>query len=475
MGIIHRKNGIESFFEPRSVAIIGASRTPGKGGYNIVENLLKLGYTGDIYPINPRTEKLLGLKVYSTLQDTPETPDLAMIVLPPEQVMASLNECAVRGIRAVIVESAGFGEMDENGAKVEKQMIELAGRAGMRIMGPNSVGTINSRTGFDASLGRLHKLFLPKTNIVSGNVGFVCQTGLITGVYLPLINTELGISKAACLGNKCDVDESDMLEYLSEDPQTRILAMYLESIKDGRRFMEISRRTVKEKPILIFKSAVTGQGARASATHTGSIAGEDRIYDAAFRQAGIIRVQSFEQLWDFTRAFVYSPLPAGKRMAIVNLAGSGCVTAVDACIRYGFEVAELSAATVEKIRKIYPDWWHVRSPVDVWTAVELSGFEVAFTTATRAVMEDDNVDAVVVVMGAIDWITGKEVPELFREIRTRFPQKPLMVVNPLGDRQIYARMCRGFQSLGIPSYTSDEGAIAAMAALYRYRDIRRNA
>jgi acyl-CoA synthetase (NDP forming) len=471
---IDRLDGLKPFFEASRVTVIGASRTPGKGGYNIVENLLKLGYSGDIYPINPRAKNLLGLKVYSTLQDTPETPDLAMIVLPPEQVMASLNDCAARGIRAVIVESAGFGEMDASGARVEEQMTKLARRTGIRIMGPNSVGTINTLTRFDASLGRLHKLFLPGTDIVSGNVGFICQTGLITGVYLPLINSELGISKAACLGNKCDVDESDMLEYLSADPQTRIIAMYLESIKDGRRFMEISRRIVKEKPVLVFKSAVTGQGARASATHTGSIAGEDRVYDAAFRQAGVIRVQSFEQLWDFAQAFVYSTLPAGNRVAIVNLAGSGCVTAVDACIRHGLEIAELSTATVEKIGKIYPDWWHVRSPVDVWTAVELSGFEVAFTTATRAVMEDDNVDAVVVVMGAIDWVPGKSVPELFREIRTHFPQKPLMVVSPLGDRQIYAGMCRGFQSLGIPSYTSDEAAIAALAALCRYRDIRRN-
>ena len=468
-------DGLKPFFEAKRVAVIGASRTPGKGGYNIVENLLKLGYSGDIYPINPRARQLLGLKVYSTLQDTPETPDLAMIVLPPEQVMASLNECADLGIRAVIVESAGFGEMDAGGAKVQERMVELARQTGMRIMGPNSVGTVNTLTGFDASLGRLHKLFLPEADIVSGQIGFVCQTGLITGVYLPLINTELGISKAACLGNKCDVDESDMLEYMAADPQTKIIAMHLESIKNGRRFMEISRRVVKEKPVLVFKSAVTRRGARTSATHTGSIAGEDRVYDAAFRQAGIIRVQSFEQLWDFVRAFVYSPLPAGNRVAIVNLAGSGCVTAVDACVRHGLEIAELSPVTVDKIKRIYPDWWHVRSPVDVWTAVEASGFEVTYTTATRAVMEDGNVDAVVVVMGAIDWMPGREVPELFRDIRQQFAHKPLLAVSPLGDRRLYTKMCRGFQSLGIPSYTSDEGAIAALAALCRYRDIRRNA
>ena len=463
-------NGLRFFFEPRSVAVIGASRTPGKGGYNIVENLVKLGYKGALYPVNPRAKQILGFRAYSRLKDIPEIPDLALVVLPPEQVLPSLEECAVKGVRAAIVESAGFGEMDEKGARLEERIALLARRTGIRVMGPNSVGTINTSISFDASLGRLNRLFLPKADIIPGEVGFICQTGLITGVYLPLINTELGISKAACLGNKCDVDESDMLEYLAEDPQTKIIAMYLESIKDGRRFMEISRRVVKEKPLLVLKSAVTGKGAKASATHTGSIAGEDRVYDAAFRQVGIIRVANFEQLWDFIQAFVYAPLPAGNRVAIVNLAGSGCVTAVDACVRYDMEIAELLPATVEKIGKIYPDWWRVRSPVDVWTAIEASGFKVTYTTATRAVLEDDNVDAVVVVMGAIDWIPGGEVADLFRDLRNQFPQKPLIAVNPLGDRQIYVKMCRSFQAKGIPCYTSDDNAIAALAALYRYQN-----
>jgi acyl-CoA synthetase (NDP forming) len=474
-GIMEDRNnedGLKPFFKPRSVAVIGASRTPGKGGYNIIENLLKMGYSGRIYPINPRAKQILGLKVYASLNDTPDIPDLALVVLPPAQVLPSLEECAARGVMAVIVESAGFSEMDDSGAWLEERMSRLARQTGMRIMGPNSVGTIDTSTRFDASLGRLNKLFLPQGDIVPGNVGFICQTGLVTGVYLPLINSELGISRAACLGNRCDVDENDVLEYFAADSQTKIIAMYLESIRDGRRFMEISRRVVRDKPVLVLKSAVTKMGAKASATHTGSIAGEDRIYDAAFRQVGIIRVTSFEQLWDFAQAFIYAPLPAGKRVAIVNLAGSGCVTAVDACVRHGMEIAELSPATEEKIKRIYPDWWHVRSPVDVWTAIEASGFEVTYTTATRAVMEDDNVDAVVVVMGAIEWLPGGKVSELFRDIRERFPQKPLIAVNPLGDRQIYIKMCRDFQALGIPSYTSDDNAIAALAALYRYRENR---
>jgi acetyltransferase len=465
----HNVNSLKPFFEPGSVAIIGASRVPGKGGYNIVENLLRLGYRGKIYPVNPRAKKILGLAAYASLMALPESPELAIIVLPPALVLASLEQCKSKGIKAVIIESSGFGEMDESGARMEMEIARLAKRAGIRVMGPNSVGTLNPYTNLDTSLGRLNRIFLPKDDIRRGTVGFIGQTGLFTGVYLPLINSEIGISKVACLGNKCDVDESDMLEYFGEDPRTRVIAMYLESIKDGQRFLELSRHIVREKPLIVLKSAITEGGARASATHTGAIAGEDRVYDAFFRQSGIIRVGSFEQLWDVAGAFVQAPLPAGNCVAIINMAGSGCVTSVDACIRNGLRIAELAAETREKIKTVYPDWWRVRSPVDVWTAIEARGFEKTYTTVTRAAMEDGGVDAVIIIMGANDWIPGRSIPGLFAGIRREFPAKPILAVSMLGDRKVYLRMRQGFQDIGIPCYTSDEDAVASLAALYRYR------
>jgi acetate---CoA ligase (ADP-forming) len=464
-----RRDNLKPFFAPESVAVVGASRKPGKGGYNVVENLLRLDYPGKIYLVNPRAESILGVKSYASLKTIPETAELAVIVLPPSLVLAAFQECIDVGVKAVIIESAGFGEMDESGAVLERNLARLAKSSGIRIMGPNSVGTINPYARFDSSLGRLNRLFLPQGEIKRGSVGFIGQTGLFTGVYLPLINSEIGISKIACLGNKCDVDESDMLEYFGADARTRIIAMYLESIKDGRRFMALSRRIVKEKPVIVLKSAVTAGGVAASGTHTGSIAGDDGIYDAAFRQAGIIRVDSFERLWDIVKGFVYAPLPSGNRVAIVNLAGSGCVTAVDACIRHNLRIAELSPATREKIKKVYPDWWRVRSPVDVWVAIEASGFEAAYQIATRAVLEDEGVDAVVVIMGAIDWLAGKSVPALFEDIKREFPGKPILAVCPLGDRMVYLKLRQGFQEIGIPCYSGDVDAIAALAALYRYR------
>ena len=468
-------NSLEPFFQPESVAVIGASRTPGKGGHNIIENLLRLGYAGKIYPVNPQTRQILGLAAYPDLTSLPEPPQLVIIVLPPDLVLPSLEKCAASGVKAVIIESAGFGEMNASGARAEAQIQRLARQAGIRVMGPNSVGTLNPYTNFDTSLGRLRETFLPKDRLRPGAVGFIGQTGLFTGVYLPLINREIGISKIACLGNKCDVDESDMLEYFGSDPRTRIIAMYLESIKDGRRFLGLARRIVREKPLIVMKSAVTERGALASSTHTGAVAGEDRIYDAAFRQAGIIRVGGFEQLWDVTKAFVSSPLPPGNRVAVINLAGSGCVTATDACVRHGLKIAELSPETRKEIKTVYPDWWQVRSPIDVWTAIEAGGFEKTYTVATSAALADKGVDAVIVVMGANDWLPGKNVPGLFENIRQEFPAKPLLAVCMLGDSELYLRMRQGFQDIGIPCYTRDEDAVASLAALYRYRQYLREA
>ena len=465
-------NGLKSFFEPGSVAIIGTSRTPGKGGYNIIENLLRLNYRGEIFPVNPRAEQILGLPVYQNLGHIREIPELALIILPPSQVLQAFKECVTVGVKAVIIESAGFGEMDEAGANVQERIAQLAEQAGVRVMGPNSVGTLNPSANFDSSLGRLNEIFLPHDDIQNGTVAFIGQTGLFTGVYLPLMNREIGISMIACLGNKCDVDESDMLEYAGKDSRTKVIAMYLESIRDGRRFLELSRSIINEKPIIVLKSAVTENGAGASVSHTGSIAGEDRVYDTAFRQAGIIRVGNFNQLWDVAKAFVHMPLPGGNRVGIINLSGSGCVTAVDACARDGLEIAELSPATKDIIKTVYPEWWQVRSPVDVWTAIEASGFEETYRVVTRALLADEGVDSVIIISGAVDWIPGKAVSGLFENVKMEFPGKPVLAVTPLGDREIFLKMHQGFQSLGIPSYMSDEEAIMSLAALNRYRESR---
>jgi acetyltransferase len=443
-------NNLRPFFEPDSIAIIGASRTPGKAGHR----------------------QILGLEVYLSLEHTPKLPTLVLIVLPPSLVLSAVAECAQRGVKSVIIESSGFSEIGEAGARLEREIAQTAKQVGMRVMGPNSLGTINPSKKAITSFPQL-KLCLPGKTIRPGSVAFIGQTGLLAAAFLPLIDNDLEMSKVACLGNRCDVDECDMLEYLAGDRQTKVIAMYLESIKDGRRFSRLSRRIVKEKPIVVLKSAITPLGARVSASHTGSLAGEDRVYDAAFKQLGIIRVESFDQLFDVAKALTYSPLPRGNRVAIISMTGAGCVTAADACARNGLKIAELSADTLAKAAAVYPDWWRVKNPLDVWMAVETVGFEAAYTGLTRAALQDDNVDAAVVVVGAMDFIPGRDIPTLFKDIRDQ--AKPLLAVSMLGDRRIYHRMCQGFKSLSIPTYTSVEGAIGALAATYRYQQYRNGA
>jgi acyl-CoA synthetase (NDP forming) len=459
---------LEPFFDPRRLAVIGASRTPGKGGYNIIENLQRLGFAGDIYPVNLRAGSILGLPSYDDIGKTPEAPDLALVIVPPDRVLDSFRACIARGVRAVIIESAGFAEMSPEGALMQAEIARLARESGVPVMGPNSVGTIDTATGLDTSLGRLNELFLPKAPLRRGRAGYLGQTGLFTGVYLPLINEETGLSKVVCLGNKCDVDESDMLACLGDDPATGFIGLYLESIADGRRFLDLCRAIVRKKPIVAIKGAVTEPGARASVTHTGSIAGRDDLYEALFRQAGVIRAVDFTQLWGFARAFVHAPLPAGDRIGIINLAGSGCVTAVDACTRHGLRVAELTEPTRQTIARVYPSWWTVRSPVDVWAAIEASGFERAYAVILRAVLADPNVDAVVVIAAAVDWSPGRDLPRRFADLTRRYPGKPVYAVSPPGDPDIYLALHRGFTACGIPHYQDENSAITALAAARRY-------
>ncbi len=463
---------LQPFFEPKSIAVIGASRTPGKGGYNIIENLQRLGFAGAVYPVNLRAGEILGRPAYTDIGRTPEAPELALIIVPPDQVMDSFRSCIARGVRAVIIESAGFAEMSPEGAALQAEIARLARESGVPVMGPNSVGTINTSNGLDTSLGRLNELFLPEAPLREGRAGYVGQTGLFTGVYLPLINEETGLSKVACLGNKCDVDESDMLAWLGGDDATGFIGLYLESINDGRRFLDLCRQIVPRKPVAAIKGAVTGPGARASVTHTGSIAGRDDLYDALFRQAGVIRAADFTQLWGFARAFVHAPLPAGDRVGIVDLAGSGCVTAVDACARHGLRIADLSEKTRQAIAKVYPLWWTVRSPVDVWAAIEASGFEKAYAVILQAVLADPGVDAAVVIAAAVDWAPGRDLPGRFADLTRRFSGKPVYAVSPPGDPDIYLALHRGFTARGIPHYRDENSAIAALAAARRYAALR---
>jgi acetyltransferase len=280
------------FFEPQSVAVIGSLKEGYFGGYVVIKTLLNAEFGGKIYPVNPSYQEVLGLKVYPSIKEIPEKIDLAIIIINRRSVPDVMRECARKGIKAVIVVADGFAERDEEGAKLQNEIVEIAREAGIRIIGPNTAGIVNSANGF------IPDPYEPGYKKVKpGAVAICAQTGMINPQAFPYGDLHYGVSKICDYGNKCDVDECDLLEYLESDPATKVIAMYLESIRDGQRFLKISRRVAQKKPVLILKSGRTKEGAKVSASHTGSLAVDDRIFSAACKQAGTIHLEKFREFF----------------------------------------------------------------------------------------------------------------------------------------------------------------------------------
>ena len=451
---------LKPFFEPRSVGVIGVSRSPDKAGSVIFRNLIELKFEGKVYPINPKADRILGFKAYPSIDLVPDEVDTAIIATPASIIVDVMESCARKGVRAAIVISSGFSE--EGNEKLEKEMVKIAKKAGIRVIGPNTTGVLNTANNFITT-------FVPVENIRRGNVAIVAQTGMFLGGMLSsfLSSQHFGLSKVVGLGNKCDVDDWEVLEYLARDPETEVIGMYIEGVKDGRRFLEVAQRVSSEKPVLIFKSGVTEAGSRVALSHTGSLAGKDEVFDAACKQAAIIRVRSFDELTDFIKAFAFQPLPRGNRVAVVSLTGAGCVVAADACVENGLEVARLSRKTVKKLREVTPSWHRVLNPVDLWPAAETSGISVACNTAINALIEDSGVDGVIVVLVVVKGMTLPFDIDILKEGRRL--DKPLFF-SIIGDKDCVERMTRVLEGRRFPVYPDVRRAVRALAAMNRYND-----
>jgi len=456
------KADLSAVFEPRSVAIIGASTTPGKAGFNILENLLRLGYKGKVYPVNPKAEEILGLKAYPAVDQIPGQVDAVIIATPARVVVDVIRDCAKKGVKAAIIISSGFSEESEEGKRLEEEIIEIAREAGIRVVGPNTTGVFNAEN-------RLTSSFVPVDRVTSGNVAFIAQTGLFLGVLFEhiLSSQRFGISKVAGLGNKADVDDADILKYLAGDAQTEVVAMYIEGLGDGRRFLEAAREVAREKPIVVFKAGTTAAGAEAALSHTASLAGRVEVFEAACKQAGILRVHSFEELLDVVKAFSFLPLPRGSRVAVIHFTGAGCVIAADACQREGLELAELSPATVEAIGEITPAWHRIRNPVDLWPAIERHWVETAYGVAIEAALRDESVDALVVSVFAMPrWETYTPDFELLRA-----SGKPVLFCVE-GNEELVKEAATKIEGQGFPVYPQVNRAIFALSHLERYARLR---
>ena len=355
-------SSLTPFFDAKGVAILGASTNPKKLSYGILENLVSHGYKGEVYPVNPNATEILGKKAYASIADVPDPVELAVVVLPVTVIMETMRQIGERGIKAVVIITGGFRELGEEGAKVELAVKELAHSYGMRVVGPNCVGTIDVRTGLDSTFIK----GLPQ----AGPIAFISQSGAICGGVIDLIiNSKIGFSHFASLGNEMDVTEADMLEYFAEDEHAKVIAMYVEGIQDGPRFMEVARRVARKKPIVFLKAGKNDAGAKAVSSHTGSLAGSYAAYQAALEQAGVIEVETISQLFNVAWALGTQPLPSGERVAITTNAGGAAALAADSLAFNGFELAQIAPETQAKLRTKLNPSAQVSNPVDMLGSV----------------------------------------------------------------------------------------------------------
>ncbi|RPJ63394.1 MAG: hypothetical protein EHM12_02405 [Dehalococcoidia bacterium] len=352
------KDKFAPLFQSRSIAIIGASSDRTKWGYIMLKHLVDGGFRGAIYPINTSGDEILGLKVYRTVADIPETPDLAVISVPAPAVLNVLKECIAKGTKAGLVITAGFAELGETGARMQREMVELARKAGMPLIGPNC-------NGFMSPWNKEYVQF-PTFLVPAGRVAIIAQSGnVMDSLTRQVMLHGQGCSICVAIGNEAVLHFEDYLEYLGDDPHTSVIMCYIEGFKDGQRFLKIASEVSKKKPIVIVKGGKTRAGAIAAASHTAAVAGSDLIFDAACKQAGVIRVRSLDEMLNVSLAFLWQPLPKGRRLGIVTGGGGWGVMGADACAEMGFDVVKLPDETIRALDTLLPTWWNRGNPVDL--------------------------------------------------------------------------------------------------------------
>ena len=342
-------------FKPKSVAVIGASTAPGKLGHDILANLKNGGFPGALYPINPKADEILGLKVYKSIGDTPAVPDLAVVVIPARIVAATLEQCADKGVKAAIVITGGFAEAGPDGERLQDELAQVIRQTGMRVIGPNCQG-----------VNMPHELMCASWPLITtrGRIAFASQSGTVGAAFLDMAAAEhLGVSGFVSLGNRVDVDEAEVLMYFNQDPHTQVIALYLEGVKRASYFLDALREA--EKPVVILKAGRTLQGSRAAESHTKSMAGTDAIYDALFRKYRVHRADTLEELFDFAKALAYLPKPKGRKLMISTSSGGAAILAIDEAEKHGLLVPEPNPILKERLREMLPAHCAVGNPVDL--------------------------------------------------------------------------------------------------------------
>jgi len=458
-------NLVEQFghvFYPRSVAVIGATVNPAKPGFLCLSNIVEGGFQGRVYPVNPGLEEAFGLKAYPSVKDIPGEVDLAVIVIPAEATVSAVEECATKGVKAAIMVTSGFREVGtEIGADLQDRIRDIAKKAGMRIIGPNTIGLVNPEIRLNATfhsglaVGR------------AGNVAIATQSGgMCSYILQALTSHNVGISKAMGLGNRCELDFDDVLAYFGEDEQTEVIAIYVEGLEQPRQLMSVARQVVKRKPILALKGGRSEELNRVALSHTGALAGRYELYQAAFTQAGIIAVDDITELVDRAKALALQVPSSGNRVALLSATAGLSMMMADRCHELGLRLAEFSPATWRRLRELLSELNSVDNPVDMSWAIHDADVS---REVLDAVMRDSGVDAVSASVGGASAAIGfaRATIDAFKEHK-----KPVTVcLGPLSTS--VAEMIALFEGNGIPTYPLPERAVTGLSALVRYGEILR--
>lgn len=456
-------SSLDSFFHPRAVAVIGASATPGRPGRTVIDNLIANGFVGAIHPVNPRGGEICGRAVCKSIADLPGGIDMGIVMLPARATPQAVAGCAAKGMKSVVLAAGGFAEVDHAGEDLQAELRAVIARTGVRVLGPNTAGHISTPAGFTSS-------FFPLGLIPRGPISYVAQTGNFTGAMMRSIMSgeHYGVARCIGLGNAVDIDEADVLEYLADDDETGAIFLYLESLRRPREFLDIARRVTRKKPVIMLKGGATADGAKAALSHTASLGTDDRVLDGALRQAGIVRIHDFAQLFTAAKALAAMPVPAGNRVGFVSPSGAFIVHLSDICRQQTcLEFARVTPATLARLKEISPPFISVTNPVDVFPSATVHGMEFAWREAMAALLADPKVDAVVAILILANEL-GPMKLDFIVDLAARYPEKPIYI-SFSGDETCNAAAKAYLEPRGVPTFPRMDDPFRVLDILVRTR------
>ena len=446
---------LASFFAPNSVAVVGASTTPGKIGNAVLKNIISSGFKGNIYPINPKTEKLENIKCYKSLADVGQPIDMAVVAVPAKYCLNIVTEAASLGIKNLVVLTAGFKEIGSAGLESEKKLVEVSNKNNINMLGPNCVGIMDTIVPINASFSAV----FPK----KGDIAFISQSGaLLVSMVDRSLATGLGFSKVISLGNKAQLNEADLIETIATDPHTNVILAYIEDVSDSNKFLQAVKQASQKKPVIILKSGTSQAGAQAASSHTGALAGSDLAYKIAFEQTGVIRARTMTELFDLAMAFSYQPIPAGNRVAVITNAGGPGIIATDAIENHNLTMARFTKKTIEDFQSQLPAEANIYNPVDVLGDAQADRYHLALDKA----LADESTDCAVVLICPTAVTDPVAIANTIVKLHKKYPHKPLLTSFMGGP--VLEKGVEIISRAGIPNYTFPEPAIYSLSKMVQY-------